>query len=57
MKEKEVSLKELKKEANNVRALSQVKEAVVNFFNLNAGRRPQINLVIVFVQRGFCGLR
>lgn len=32
VKEKEVSLKELKKEANNVRALSQVKEAVVNFF-------------------------
>lgn len=36
MKEKEISLKELKQEAHNVRSLSQVQEAIVNFFQLKS---------------------
>ncbi|XP_068677168.1 uncharacterized protein [Montipora foliosa] len=32
VKEKEISLKELKQEAHNVRSVSQVQEAIVNFF-------------------------
>lgn len=36
MKEKEINLKELKQEANNVEAISQVQEAVVNFFQLKS---------------------
>ena len=34
MKEKEISLKELRQEADNVRSLSQVQETIVNFFQL-----------------------
>lgn len=36
VKEKEISLKELKQEAHNVRSLSQVQEAIVNFFQLKS---------------------
>ena len=36
MKEKEISLKELRQEADNVRSLSQVQEAIVNFFQLKS---------------------
>lgn len=36
MKEKELSLKELKDEANNVKALSRVQEAIGKFFKINS---------------------
>ena len=36
MKEKEITLKELRQEADNVRSLSQVQEAIVNFFQLKS---------------------
>lgn len=36
MKEKEVSLKELKSEANNAKALTQVQVAIANFFQLKS---------------------
>lgn len=36
MKEKEISLKELKQQANKVKAISQVQEAVVNFLQLKS---------------------
>ena len=36
MKEKELSLIELKDEANDVKALSQVQEAIGKFFNINS---------------------
>lgn len=36
MKEKEVSLKELKSEANNAKALTQVQAAIANFFQLKS---------------------
>ena len=52
-------MKEVKEEANKLKALSQVRAAIIKFFKLNSWQEAEtkINLVQVFILKGCYDLR